>query len=401
MPSKGFSFNQFCNQYFQSVSLLVGIYFPMASSSEDKRNETELATCKSCKFESTYTSMFYCGTCQKGRGLDFGKCLCEVCTVIHLRKKHRVLDSRGFEAETCEKHQNLNLLHCTTCKINFCFNCLSPHSSHDYLLVNDRAVKVRREVFEAIGNFEKNEKKLNACAEVQKEKSRALENMIETSKAKLLQEVAEFEIDLTKRYDEKVCGLKKHLELNNPEPFLSKGSEQEAILRDSLSLSNFQLIPKATDIISGARTTYEEQNSFLAMPPTGVLVDINKALTKSLLNATIDQILEKCVCISFQRACDSETPVKIDEAKVMQLAHEGKDDLVALQVHRKLLLFKLFDSYGSQLYAISLKKESDGLYLGCESAARNQQYGNDLYNLSITSKRKYPNQVTALPTKSL
>ena len=141
----------------------------MACSQQTSQLEFEESglseTCKSCEQNFPSTEVYRCQTCQQQdhvqTGGDIGQSVyCEDCVVMHLRKGHEIMDSKGYKPAFCTLHKKLSLMFCKTCDVVFCFNCLNPHCKHDYGLVSEKAVAVRKEIFTYLDQFDQLSKPL-------------------------------------------------------------------------------------------------------------------------------------------------------------------------------------------------------------------------------------------------
>ena len=126
-----------------------------ASSSEVEN------TCCLCNEKFGETESYRCSTCNivsNTDGLPLPKSLevfCEVCIVsAHIRKGHKITDSRGYQPVVCDKHRMLSVMFCYDCDIILCYKCMELHSSHRFKSIAEKAKEVKKSVFEYLDKFE-------------------------------------------------------------------------------------------------------------------------------------------------------------------------------------------------------------------------------------------------------
>ena len=130
----------------------------MKKEKEDMTPATSTSySCSSCCLAMVETSTYRCSECFGALDASSteNQVLCENCILVHIRKRHEVIDCKGYSPKVCEKHQNLCLMYCSECETVFCFHCLGPHCKHDYTLVFEKASEVRKEIFNYLDRFEK------------------------------------------------------------------------------------------------------------------------------------------------------------------------------------------------------------------------------------------------------
>ena len=111
--------------------------------------------CHSCLQKFPSSNMYRCKSCQKDlasteRETQNKIFFCKICIVGHFRRKHEVIDHKGYEPAICENHQNLCQYYCKTCQEVFCPDCIEIHSSHVFQPIQEKAAEFRSKVFECI-----------------------------------------------------------------------------------------------------------------------------------------------------------------------------------------------------------------------------------------------------------
>ncbi|XP_075260891.1 uncharacterized protein LOC142352277 isoform X2 [Convolutriloba macropyga] len=124
--------------------------------------------CSSC--EETDLELYYCETCFLSTDDNamlpaVKELLCEICLGPHIRKRHDVRLSNGQEALVCSQHRRLHSDYCRTCDVTFCGSCLGNHSEHKMGTIDERAIEIKKKVFEMLTKLELDEKPLRAKKE--------------------------------------------------------------------------------------------------------------------------------------------------------------------------------------------------------------------------------------------
>ena len=112
-------------------------------SSEDDESENQVFTCNSCSEEVPSSGIYRCKTCaaegNDGNHVDADMYFCQICIVgNHLRRKHDIIDHKGYEPSVCTPHKNLDEFFCKTCRSVFCSNCTKDHSGHDFQMLEKK-----------------------------------------------------------------------------------------------------------------------------------------------------------------------------------------------------------------------------------------------------------------------
>ena len=71
-----------------------------------------------------------------------------------MRKKHEIVDHKGYKPAICPDHENLCFLFCCDCKVVFCFECIGKHSQHGFITVSEKASEVRGAIYECMGLYD-------------------------------------------------------------------------------------------------------------------------------------------------------------------------------------------------------------------------------------------------------
>ena len=135
--------------------------FEGADSDADKGSENgqKVFLCYSCSQECSGSSIYRCKTCiaedNAENHVHAEKCFCHVCIVgNHLRQKHAIIDHKGYEPSVCKVHKNLDEFFCKACISVFCSSCTREHISHEFQTLEEKAIEVRKQVFELITSNE-------------------------------------------------------------------------------------------------------------------------------------------------------------------------------------------------------------------------------------------------------
>ena len=120
--------------------------------------------CTLCETEDV--ELYHCETCSvsevETESSSHKQLLCEPCLGSHVRQGHQVTTSKGQELLICTQHRRLHNHYCKSCDESFCSTCLGNHSGHFIESIDERASKVRKEVFSMLTALENNEKTLRA-----------------------------------------------------------------------------------------------------------------------------------------------------------------------------------------------------------------------------------------------
>jgi len=89
---------------------------------------------------NTYKNKFYIfNTCKKN--------VCTLSESIH-DKDHNIIKYEQKEY-ICEKHNEIHIKYCNTCKINICLSCYDDHNKHEiisYENINPNIDKIKNEI---------------------------------------------------------------------------------------------------------------------------------------------------------------------------------------------------------------------------------------------------------------
>ena len=123
----------------------------------------ETIVCSSCEEVVDQTEFYRCSSCDNCDNADSPISdvrYCDVCIGHHIKKKHDVLDSKGYRPAICEEHKTLCSSFCETCRSVFCSKCIKLHSEHKFTAVSEKASEMRKEVFKYLEQFDKLSKPL-------------------------------------------------------------------------------------------------------------------------------------------------------------------------------------------------------------------------------------------------
>ena len=122
--------------------------------------DSENFKCNSCDRIFGKACMLGCKSCgnnEPSTSLDnrLRKLYCKICIVAnHLRKKHEVVDDRGYVPAVCDEHDNICQYFCETCQKIFCAECIESHMTHNFQSLSQKAVEIRKSVFDLLNESE-------------------------------------------------------------------------------------------------------------------------------------------------------------------------------------------------------------------------------------------------------
>ena len=100
--------------------------------------ESENFTCNSCDRMFAKTGMFGCKSCSSNEQStnpdnQLRKLYCKLCIVVlHIRKKHEVVDDRGYAPAVCDEDDDICQYFCKICQEIFCADCIESHMTHSF-----------------------------------------------------------------------------------------------------------------------------------------------------------------------------------------------------------------------------------------------------------------------------
>merc|ERR1712226_1840570 len=125
----------------------------MAESCEKKSGECSLC---GISIENIHLK-FTCSDCTSQNGSSSEKSaasefLCDVCVLSHFRRRHRVLDYKGFDAIVCEEHLIISNHFCEDCEKLICDKCLRWHfgQKHEIVPMADKATQFKKRIHEVL-----------------------------------------------------------------------------------------------------------------------------------------------------------------------------------------------------------------------------------------------------------
>ena len=126
--------------------------------------ETSSTTCSSCLEVFDVEHLYRCSTCnsksEDEKQANQSNGCCESCITIHIRRKHEVVDNRGYSPTTCDTHKKISVLYCNDCDSVLCHNCVTEHSGHSFQSVDTKSSEVRKSIFDHLNEIEGNSKPL-------------------------------------------------------------------------------------------------------------------------------------------------------------------------------------------------------------------------------------------------
>ena len=166
-----------CSQ-FQNV--LMNASIENESLEIDAVPDTSTTSCSSCVEVFDLEHLYRCSTCN-GKSEDERQAnqsiyCCESCITSHIRRKHEVVDNRGYSPATCDTHKKISALYCKDCDFVLCHNCMTEHSGHSFQSVDTKSLEVRKNIFEYLNKIEEKSKPLKQLQTVSEESSKEVGN---------------------------------------------------------------------------------------------------------------------------------------------------------------------------------------------------------------------------------
>ena len=115
----------------------------------------ETHVCSSCEEVVDQLEFYRCSSCNDCGNSNIDPIYCDLCISPHVKKKHEVLDSKGYRPAVCEVHKTLCTSFCETCQIVFCSKCTELHFEHKLTALSEKARGIRKEIFKYLEDFDK------------------------------------------------------------------------------------------------------------------------------------------------------------------------------------------------------------------------------------------------------
>ena len=167
-------------------------------SDNDLVDEPPSASCCSCFKVFDPEVLYRCSTCNsknENEGQAANQPIhhhCESCITSHLRRKHEVVDCKGYSPAQCDTHEKLCAMYCRECNSVLCHSCIMDHSGHSFQSLDTKSSEVRKKIFEYLNEIEEKSKPLNHLETVSEDSSKKVgdfrsslseENLIKTLKS--------------------------------------------------------------------------------------------------------------------------------------------------------------------------------------------------------------------------
>ncbi|XP_075262239.1 uncharacterized protein LOC142353895 [Convolutriloba macropyga] len=223
--------------------------------------------CSSCDDLFPKIQLYRCRTCLDQEDIAAAvELFCESCiSVLHLKKGHCIMDSKGHEPVVCSDHKNVCTEYCITCKLLVCPKCLRNHRQHEMSTVDEKASEVRSQIFEYLTFLEIKEKPLRVKKEgdeiVVKANLETVQNMCTFIETKL----DRIKLSLLNNVKENA----KSESLTEIESVIVDMVEMQQKCRDQLNLSSDSLIEassKLAEEFPKIKKRYEEETSKIITP---------------------------------------------------------------------------------------------------------------------------------------
>ena len=265
-----------------------------------KNIETNLM-CSNCEDVIPFDNMFKCVTCSDAvtDPIPPLAVFCDGCVISHIKKSHKINDNRGFEPSVCKDHKQLCSEFCKTCKKLCCVKCLRDHIKHEFEPLKKKASEVRAKVFEALTQWELNEKPARAKKELvsatlvsRREDAEKLidyvEQKIEESKTKIVLEIRSKLIGVENSEEYVDAHVKKVVDLQRDLRNLLQSSE--GVMVESFPRTLVQI-----EICSSLQKQIEALN----------FDGVNEIADIGSLDADFEKFLDK-IKVQFESACEEK-----------------------------------------------------------------------------------------------
>ena len=112
--------------------------------------------CVNCGIFSSTEISYKCTQCSHyADGTDEPvQFLCDLCSAVHIRKGHSVVDQSNLSPAVCAEHKQICFDFCNQCDQILCPKCLGKHRKHDIIAIDEKATEVRVNLFEKLSNME-------------------------------------------------------------------------------------------------------------------------------------------------------------------------------------------------------------------------------------------------------
>ena len=113
-------------------------------------------SCANCGIFGSTEIAYKCTQCSHyADGADESvQFLCDLCSAVHIRKGHSVVDQSNFSPAVCAEHKQICFEFCNQCDQILCPKCLGKHRKHDIISVDEKASEVRVNLFEKLSSME-------------------------------------------------------------------------------------------------------------------------------------------------------------------------------------------------------------------------------------------------------
>ena len=92
--------------------------------------------------------------------------LCEDCIISHIKRGHKILDSKREEPLVCCSHKLIVSIYCKNCRSCLCVKCLVDHVNHHIQTIDTKSKEVKSLVFDLLTDLEVKEKPFRLAAEL-------------------------------------------------------------------------------------------------------------------------------------------------------------------------------------------------------------------------------------------
>ena len=220
---------------------------------------------------------FSCETCEEKRASAEKQLFCNLCVGQHVRRLHRVLDSKGYEVSVCKQHKSMDELFCTDCDHSFCRLCLMLHKEHDFAPIHEKCAETRKEVFKYINQFDSLTKDVNFQQQVRKDCLEALDKANELCNPDTVLDV------LIKIMSDMVRETAKNEDIQTLLTSLQEQFRQDSnktTLTKATSAEFDQLVAKSVELGENLRQVLQNSDAVLVDKFQGLLSEMENCLKK-------------------------------------------------------------------------------------------------------------------------
>jgi len=227
------------------------------SSAESEMPVHSINTWSIC--QDSKSELFTCATCQETNEESDAimERFCIDCIMRCIKRKHTIKNLKGIEPVLCAEHSKIESEYCQTCDKTVCLKCVvSDHSKHEISSLDERAVEVKKKVFDLLTDMEIIEKPLRIQRESINEKI-----LTHCDEQKFLKTRILLDFELIKQKVKEVYEENQQIgksELSQIDGKIAKIVDQQQNLRDHLSRSNAHIVKEFNSVLEDINLVKKE-----------------------------------------------------------------------------------------------------------------------------------------------